>query len=58
MYQLIPLHWCDYLNKISIKTNMATDESNSPNEMWQWTTDEIGVPVQAWLWVPIQLMAW
>ena len=33
MYQLIPLHSCDYLNKISIKTNVATDEGNSRNEM-------------------------
>ena len=31
MYQLIPP--CDYLNKISIKTNVATDEGNSRNEM-------------------------
>ena len=23
---------CDYLKKISIKTNVATDEGNSPNE--------------------------
>ena len=33
MYQLIPLHSCDYLNKILIKTNVATDEGNSRNEM-------------------------
>ena len=33
MYQLIPLHSCDYLNRISIKTNVATDEGNSRNEM-------------------------
>ena len=33
MYQLIPLHSCDYLNKTSIKTNVATDEGNSRNEM-------------------------
>ena len=33
MYQLIPLHTCDYLNKTSIKTNVATDEGNSRNEM-------------------------
>ena len=24
---------CDYLNKTSIKTNVATDEGNSQNEM-------------------------
>ena len=29
MYQLIALHSCDYLNKISIKTNMVTDEGNT-----------------------------
>ena len=33
IYQLIPLHSCDYLNKTSIKTNVATDEDNSRNEM-------------------------
>ena len=33
MYQLIPLHPCDYLNKISIKTKVATDEGNSRNEI-------------------------
>ena len=27
MYQLIPLHLCDYLCKISIKINVATDEA-------------------------------
>ena len=26
MYQLIPLHSRDYLQKTSIKTNLATDE--------------------------------
>ena len=33
MYLLIPLHSCDYLNKISMKTNVATDEGNSRKEM-------------------------
>ena len=33
MYQLIPLHSCDYLKKNSMKTNVASDESNSQNEM-------------------------
>ena len=46
MYQIIPLHSCDYLNKTSIKTNLATDEGNSRNEMWHWTNDEMGVAVQ------------
>ena len=49
---------CDYLNKILIKTNVATDERNSRNEMWHWTNDEIGVAVQSWLWVRVELMAW
>ena len=29
MYQFIPLHSCDYLKKISIKTNVATDEGKA-----------------------------
>ena len=33
MYQFISLHSCDYLNKTSIKINVATDEGNSRNEM-------------------------
>ena len=33
IYQLILLHSCDYLNKNSMKTNVATDEGNSQNEM-------------------------
>ena len=49
---------CDYLNKTSIKTNVATDEGNSQNEMWHWTNDEIGVAVQSWLRVWVELMAW
>ena len=30
MYQLIPLHSFDYLQKISIKINVATDEGKEP----------------------------
>ena len=30
---IYPLHSCDYLNKVSIKANVATDEGNSRNEM-------------------------
>ena len=30
---ICPLHSCDYLNKISIKINVATDEGNCRNEM-------------------------
>ena len=33
MYQFIPLHSCDYFKKVSIKINVATDESNSRNEI-------------------------
>ena len=33
------LHICDYLNKISIGTDMTTEENNSRNE----TNEEIGV---------------
>ena len=32
IYQFIPLHSCDYLYKISIKRDVATDEGNSRNE--------------------------
>ena len=32
IYIMYPQHSCDYLKKISIKTNMATDEGNSRNE--------------------------
>ena len=58
MYQFIPLHPCDYLKKISIKINLATEEGKSRNEIWQWTNDEIRVAVQSWLWVRIELKAW
>ena len=58
IYQFIPLHSCDYLNKIAIKINVATYEGNSQNEIWRWTNDEIGIPVTNWLWVLVELMAW
>ena len=58
MYQLIPLHSWDYHNKISIKTNIATHEANSPNEMWHWKSHEIAVAAQSLLEVRNQLMAW
>ena len=58
MYQLIPLHSYDYLNKISIKTNLGNDEGNNPNEIWPWKNDEIGIAVQSWIWVRVELMAW
>ena len=46
----------DYLNKILIKINVATDEGNTQNETWHWTNSEIGVAVQGWLWVRVELM--
>ena len=58
MFQLIPLHSYDYLNKISISKNVVTDQSNSRNEMRHWTNHEIGVAVQHWLWVRVELVAW
>ena len=33
MYQVIPLHSCDYLNRLSIKINLLTDEGKSRNEI-------------------------
>ena len=44
---------CDYLNKISIKIHVATEEGNSRKEIWHWTWDEIGVAVQSWFWVRV-----
>ena len=58
MYQLISLYSCVNLNKISIKTNVVTDEGNNQNEMWHWTNNEIAVAVQNWLLVGVELMAW
>ena len=58
MYQLNLLRSYDYLQKLSIQLNVATDEGNSWNEMWHWKNDEIGVAVQSQLWVRVELMAW
>ena len=30
-----PPHSCDYLKKISIKINVATDEGDTRNEIWR-----------------------
>ena len=46
MYQVIPLHSCDYLNRLLIKINMATDEDKMKSDPEQ--IDEIGVAVQSW----------
>ena len=32
-YYIIPLHSCDYLKKLSIQINAATDEGNGRNEI-------------------------
>ena len=32
IYQFIPLQICDYLCKISLKANVATDKGNGRNE--------------------------
>ena len=45
MYQFIPLHSCDYLKKVSIMMDVATDQGNSRNEIGHWANDEIGVAV-------------
>ena len=37
MSQVILLYFCDYLYKVSIKINVATDEGNNRNEIWHWT---------------------
>ena len=33
MYEFIPLYSRDYLQKVLVKINVATDEGNSLNEM-------------------------
>ena len=33
-YIYTPLHSCEYLEKISIKINVANDEGNSRNKTW------------------------
>ena len=44
MYQVIPLHTCDYLQKTSIKINVAPDECKQPkwnvtlNKRWNWSS--------------------
>ena len=58
IYIHIFMYMHDYLKKTWIKTNVATDEGNSRNESWNWTSDEIGVAVQSWLRVRVELMAW
>ena len=45
----IYINFLDYLKKISIQINVATDEGNSRNEIGQRANDEIRVAVQSWL---------
>ena len=54
----IYIHSRDYLKKISIQINVATDEGNGRNEIGHWANNEIAVAVQSWLWVRVELMAW
>ena len=49
---------CDYLKKLSIQINLATDGGNSQNEIWHWTNDGTGVAAQSWIWLRDELMAW
>ena len=57
MHHFILLDACDYLKKILIKINVATDEGKSWHEIWHWTNDKIWVVIQSWLWVLLELMA-
>ena len=52
------IYSCDYLKRLSVETNVATDEGNRRKETWQWTGDEIGVAVQSSVCVRVQIMAW
>ena len=56
MYQLIPLHSFDYLKKISLKTNVVTDEANGRNVIWHCTNKAIGLAVKSFLLVQVELM--
>ena len=57
MCQSILLRSCNYLQDVSFKINVATDEDNSCNQLWYWTKDEIAVAAQNWLWVRLGFMA-
>ena len=58
MYQLIPLHSCDYLWKSSIKINMRTEEGKQPKWNVTLNKDEVGVAVESLLLVRVEHMAW
>ena len=49
---------CNYLKKILLRINVATDKGSSQNEIWHWRNSEIGVVLQSWLWVHVELMVW
>ena len=57
MHQVIILRPCDYLHKVSIKINIATDQGNIQNEQKDEQKDETGVAVQRWFWVQAEVMA-
>ena len=40
MYQLIPLHSCDYLKKILIKINVATDKGNKKRAKMKYDSEQ------------------
>ena len=58
VYIYVLLYICDYFKKISIGTDMTTEEGNSRNETWHWTDEEIGVAAQSWPGLRVELMAW
>ena len=58
MYQLILLHSCDNLYKISVKINLAPKEKSPQNGTWHWTKSETGVAVKSFLGVQVELMTW
>ena len=49
MFQFTPLQSRDYLNKISIKVTVTTEEGNNQNEILHSANYKIGVAVQYWL---------
>ena len=54
IYQLIPLHSCDYLQKTSIKINVGTDKGKEPkrnvtlNKRWNWSRCTKLAPSATW----------
>ena len=46
-----------YIYNTSIKTNLATDEGNSRNEICHWTNNETDIAVQSCFWLRVEFMA-